>query len=250
LSGRLAYAALMGAVFAGVMACIGLTAPATAVPYAWNTVVQLLLGEAMAFLVNWVTGVERTVAIAVVGEPLLPIRANWLNTSAMLGVGQLAALFSTLFLGLPALQTMVSAIIIGVTPGGVAAQWTKAWQRSLGAVLGGGYAIVTMALLAFLPAFPLLLALVFLGMFIAAYYAKTSSKNSYVFLQMGLVMPMILIGAHDEIGSFDKALNRLVGVAVGLFVAEVVNLAWPQSDLAQAPQAAASAVANEDAQRR
>src|SRR5262249_28417649 len=103
LSGRLAYAALMAAIFMGVVALFGLTAPATAPSYVAASVVQLLLGEGVAFLVNYVTGAERTLALAVQGQPLVPLRRDWLNTSAMLSTGQVATMFWTLHLGLPAL---------------------------------------------------------------------------------------------------------------------------------------------------
>jgi hypothetical protein len=48
---------------------------------------------------------------------------------------------------------------------------------------------------------------------------------------MGLVVPMVLIGENDEISSIDKAIQRMIGVAVGLMVATFVNLIWPHEDI-------------------
>ena len=231
LSGRLAYAALMAALFVGVMAALGLTAPPTTKPYFWHAVVQLLLGEAAAFLVNWITGAERTVSLTVTGEHLFPLRAEWVNIGFMLSVSQMTTLFATILLDLPITPTMISALIIGITAGSAPAAWHKARQRSLGALLGGGFAFAAMLLLVLMPFFTLLLVLVFFAMFLAAYGAKTSTNNSYVYLQMGLVAPLVLIGPTGDIGSITLAIQRLVGVWVGLLIAQAIGLAWPHADI-------------------
>jgi uncharacterized membrane protein YccC len=236
LSGRLAYAALMAALFIGIMVALGLTAPGTAVPYAANVIPQLFLGEAMAFLVNWVTGAERTLAIETKGQDLLPLRTDWLNTSVMLSTGQIAAMFATLLLDLPVLPTMVSALIVGIAPTAGQGMGKKALQRTWGAILGGGYAFGAMVLLALMPYFTLLLALVFVGMFLAAFGTKVSQSSSYVFLQMGLVLPMVLIAPSGGLGSISNAVQRLIGVGVGLLVAEAVFLLWPHPANAVATQ--------------
>jgi uncharacterized membrane protein YccC len=231
LSGRLAYAALMAALFVGVTAAMGLTAPATVKPYFWHAIGQLLLGEAAAFFINWITGAERTVSITVGGQPLFPLRGEWVNIAFMLSVSQMTTLFVTLLLDLPITPTMISALIIGITAGSAQAAWHKARQRSLGAWLGGGFAFAAMLLLALIPSFLLLLALVFFAMFLAAYGAKTSANNSYVYLQMGLVAPLVLIGPTGDIGSITLAIQRLVGVWVGLFIGQAISLAWPHADI-------------------
>jgi hypothetical protein len=230
----------MAALFIGVMVATGLTAPGTTVPYAENVIPQLLLGEAMAFLVNWFTGAERTLAIETKGQNLLPLRPSWLNTSAMLSTGQVGAMFATLLLDLPVTTTMISALIVGISPSAGQGMGKKALQRALGAILGGGYACGAMVLLPLMPHFTLLLALVFVGMFLAAFGTKVSQNNSYVFLQMGLVLPMVLIGPTGGIGSLGNAVQRLIGVAVGLLVAEVVFLLWPHpaNAVAEPPTAA------------
>jgi hypothetical protein len=227
----------MAALFIGVMGSMGITTPGSAFRYAWFSILQLLLGELLAFVVNYVSGAERTVSLQIQGESLLPLRISWINTSAMLATGQLATMFATLFLELPVTPTMISAMIIGITPGDALAQWKKAWQRALGAVLGGGFALVVIVLLAHKPSLLLLIVLVFFGMFLASYLTKVSQANAYAYLQMGMVVPMVLIDAQGDIGSISKAVDRLVGVAVGLFVAGLVNLTWPHAAIPVPPYA-------------
>jgi uncharacterized membrane protein YgaE (UPF0421/DUF939 family) len=231
LSGRLAYAALMAAIFMGVMGATGVTAPSTAWNYAASAILQVLLGEAVAILVNFATGAERTFVISTAGQPLLPLRVSWINTAAMLSIGQAATMLATLYLDLPVTATMISAMIIGITPGGTVALWKKAWQRALGALLAGVYVLAAILLLSHMPYFSLLAVLVFQAMFLAAYWTKTSKNNSYVFLQMGMVVPLVLIGENGELGSVAKAIDRMIGVAIGLVVASFVNLTWPHEDI-------------------
>jgi hypothetical protein len=221
----------MAALFVGVTAAMGLTAPATVKPYFWHAIVQLLLGEAAAFFINWISGAERDVSLTVTGEKLFPLRADWLNISFMLSVSQMTTLFATLLLDLPITPTMISALIIGITAGSAEAAWHKARQRSLGALLGGGYAFAAMLLLTLIPSFILLLVLVFFAMFLAACGVKTSAANSYVYLQMGLVAPLVLIGPTGDIGSVTPAIQRLVGVWVGLLIAQAVSLVWPHASI-------------------
>ena len=100
-----------------------------------------------------------------------------------------------------------------------------------GALLAGAFVLAAMLLLTHMPYFSLLVALVFLAMFLAAYWTKTSKNNSYVFLQMGMVVPLVLIGENGELGSVVKAIDRMIGVAVGLMVASFVNLTWPHENI-------------------
>jgi uncharacterized membrane protein YccC len=158
----------------------------------------------------------------------------------MVGTGQICALVAALWLDLPPLPTLISATILAITTTDPLAMEQKAYQRGLGAVLGGGYAVASLILLAYMPYFTLLLALVFIGMFLSAYYTKMSSRSSYAFMQMGLAMPLALIGSSGDIGSIDTALQRLVGVGAGFFIAEVVFVCWPWS-LVPGPTLAATA---------
>jgi uncharacterized membrane protein YccC len=250
-SNRLAYAALMGGLFIGVMVAKGITAPLSAGPYAASLAGQLLLAGAMIILVNWWSGAERTLTIETRGEPLWPLRRDWLSKARMVSSGQLGSMFVAIWFDLPVLPTLISATILGISTPDPQAMFKKGYHRALGVFLGGGYALVCMLLLAQLPNFSLLAVLVFLGMFIAAYYTKMSTGYSYAFMQMGLVLPMVLIGTSGEIGSIGTAVQRLIGVGAGLAVAEVVLICWPKGAPASAaapPQVPAPATAGASAQ--
>ncbi len=225
-SGRLSYAALNGGLFVGILAGFGVTAPEAAAPFAAHAIPQTVLGFLAGTTVNWVSGAERSVALAAPGEPLWPPRRDWLLSALRIAVMQLAALAATWLFALPLLTTMISAAIVG-TVREPHARRRKGLERALGALLGGGYAAVAMVLLALLPYFGLLLALVSYGMFLAAYHTRTSQRFSYSFQQMGLVIPLVLIAEHGGLGTLGTDFARLVGVAVGLAAAEAVAWLWP-----------------------
>lgn len=233
---RLAYTALNGGLFVAFMAVVGLTAPATAQVAAANLIQQIVIGVGVAFVVNWVSGEERQWTIAVPGQPLWPLRGDWLSRAAMIATAQMGTLLATLLLDLPAVTTTISAAIIA-TAGDWRAMEYKAAQRAWGAAAGGGYALAAMFLLYLMPRFVLLLALVFAGMFLAAYFTRALKDWSYVALQAGLVMPMVLIGSSDSIGSLSLAYTRLEGVAIALAISEVVYFLWPWPMTAAAPAA-------------
>lgn len=227
-SGKFAYSALMGGLFLGVIVEMGLTSLPTTQNYAIALIEQLLLAAVMIILVNYVTGAERTLDIEPGGGDLWPLRAQWVSKGAMVSTGQVLAMFAAWFFQIPPLPTMISATILALTTDDLGAMTMKGHLRAVGAILGGGYALGSLILLDYLPEFPLLLALNFFGMFLAAFYCKAGGKYSYAFLQMGLVMPMVLIGPDGGMGHFSLAVQRLVGVTAGLVIAEFVFLCWPR----------------------
>jgi hypothetical protein len=48
---------------------------------------------------------------------------------------------------------------------------------------------------------------------------------------MDLVAPMVLPGEPGEIGEVETALQRLVGIVVGLVVAGLVSIRWPHTPI-------------------
>jgi hypothetical protein len=208
---------------------------------AWNITQQIIIGVGVAFLVNWVWGEERAWGIATKGDPLWPLRPDWLSRAAMIATSQMGALLATLLLDLPAITTTISAAILS-TAGDWRAIEFKALQRTLGAVFGSAYALLAMTILYLMPRFELLLALTFLGMFLAAYFTRALSTWSYVALQAGLVLPMVLIGSNDSIGSLSAAWGRLQGVAIALTISELVYFCWPWKPAAGARPVQQSAV--------
>jgi len=78
----------------------------------------------------------------------------------------------------------------------------------------------------------LLAGLLFLGQFVAAHLTRTGGKYSYAGLQMGLVLPMLVVAPPDEFGSLTPAVQRLEGILLGLVASVVVASLWPRFPLA------------------
>lgn len=247
-AGRFSYTALQASFMIGALAEIGIAEPQQVQSTAINIFGHILLGVTLAVLVNWLTGAERTAAIVPGGEPLWPLRREWLSRALMLTTIVVTTIFLTMALGLSVIPATVSALMLGMSPD-LKALWKKSKQRALGALLGGLYGLAALILLTAVPSFLLLLLLLFLVMFLAAYFTKASTENSYVFLQMGLASPMVLIDADNTPGSLAPAVQRFVGVGLGLFVSMVVEWLWlvsaPLPPTPAAPEAAPDA--DEDA---
>ena len=86
-----------------------------------------------------------------------------------------------------------------------------------------------------MPFFVLLAALLFLGMLLASYLARAGGASSYAGVQMGLVLPMILVVSPAECGNLWAAISRVLGVVIAvvcsLAVKGVVAVVWPRSDV-------------------
>jgi uncharacterized membrane protein YccC len=87
----------------------------------------------------------------------------------------------------------------------------------------------------------LLAGLLFLGQFVAAYLTRTAGKYAYAGVQMGLVLPMLVVAPPPEFGNLTPAVQRLEGVLLGLVASVVVAGLWrrfPLSDVAPVPPSA------------
>ncbi|MGE3804525.1 MAG: FUSC family protein, partial [Gemmataceae bacterium] len=225
-SGRLSYSGMQAGVFMVVIAGIGLKDPAGAPRAAVDIIAQILLGVAAAFAVSWLGKIEDRIHIDPSPPPLYPLRLDWLNHSARITSGMLATFFVTLYFDLPIIPAMVSAGIIGVAPG-QRARLVKGAERTVGALVGTAYALPALVLIYYVQHFAVLLALVCFGMFLAAYLTRTVTAHSYVFLQMGLVIPMVLIGSGNVVGSVDTAVERLLGIWSAMITTLAVESLWP-----------------------
>jgi uncharacterized membrane protein YccC len=225
-AGRLGYSALNAALFLGFMGHIGMVDPASGPALAGSIVTQLVLGTGLAFLVNALTRVELTATIVTGTGPLWPPRRGWLSKAVRLTVTETLAILLVLWTALPPIPTIISAALLATTPDGQALR-KKALERGAAVFLGGGYALAAIVLLTRMPSFPLFVLLVFLGMFLAAYFVRTLPERFYIPYQAGLVLPMVLVGPPGELGSLLPALQRLGGIVAGLVLAEVVLLVWP-----------------------
>lgn len=225
-TGRLAYTFLNCGLYLAAITEIGHEDPAKAFPAGQDMMLAIVLGVVVADLVNWLCGAEQSLAIQPGGQPLWPLRGEWLNHSAMLTVTVAITQTAARLLGLPASTSVVSVMMLTITTDEQALV-RKGNQRLAGAVLGGLWGFGSFLILSRVPHFPMFLALTFLGMFVAAYIARVSKTQSYIGLQMGLVIPMVLLVPPAEFGTVAPALQRLEGVIVGLLASVLVCELWP-----------------------
>jgi len=80
---------------------------------------------------------------------------------------------------------------------------------------------------------------------LGAYWARAGGQRAYAGLQMGLVLPMVLVVPPSDCGNISSATNRLIGVVVAvgcsLLVSGVAAVFWGRgkSDSAAEPDAVA-----------
>ena len=123
-------------------------------------------------------------------------------------------------------------MLLTVTPH-VQAMIQKGELRIAGALLATLWAVGTFLLIGLLPHLLLLAGLLFLGQFIAAYVTRTDGEYSYAGVQMGLVLPMLVVGARSEFGNLTPAIQRLEGILLGLVASVVVAVLWPRFPLVE-----------------
>jgi p-hydroxybenzoic acid efflux pump subunit AaeB len=203
----------------------------------------VVVGVLVADVVNWLAGVEGDVRIRLGEAPLWPIRAEWINQSVMLSVTVLLTLIAAHVVNLPPEKAAVSVLVLTITPH-LQALIQKGELRVAGLVLATIWSLATFLIVGLLPYFPLLAGLLFLGQFVATYLTLTTGKYAYAGLQMGLVLPMVVVAEPPEFGSITPAVERLGGIVLGLGASIVVAGLWPRFPLAESPpMPPASAVA-------
>src|SRR5262249_4050511 len=134
-------------------------------------------------------------------------------------------------LGLPPAKTAISVMLLTVTPH-LQALILKGELRIAGLLLAAVWALGTFVVVRLVPHLAVLAGLLFLGQFVAAYLTRTAGKDAYAGLQMGLVLPMLVVAPPAEFGSFTPAVQRLEGVLLGLVASVVVAGLWPRFPLA------------------
>jgi uncharacterized membrane protein YccC len=233
-SGRLAYTFLNAGLYLAVIAQVGQTEPASIVTLGKELFLAVLVGVIVADLVMWLTAGESDLRIQPGGEPLFPIRADWVNHALMLIVAVLLTRAACSWLELPTSKAIVSVMMLTVAPD-LQSSLRKGELRLVGALLATLWATAGYLLLGQSPHFAVLVIVLFLGTFVAAYLARMGGTYSYAGLQMGLVLPLILVIPPPEYGSFSGAAQRLEGIAVAIGSSLVVGALWPWSTQLPAP---------------
>ncbi len=230
-AGRLAYTFLNAGLYVVAMFLIGHANPAAPLPQAEGLFAAVVLGVVVADVVTWLVGAESDLSIRTGDAPLWPVRADWLSQSLMLAVTVLLTLLGTHVLGLPTEKAAISVMLLTVAPH-LQALIQKGELRLAGLLLALAWSLVTFLLVSLLPYFLLLAGLLFLGQFLATYLTRTAGTSAYAGLQMGLVLPLVVVAPRAEFGSLTPAVQRLEGILVGLAASVLVAGLWPRFPLA------------------
>jgi uncharacterized membrane protein YccC len=230
-AGRLAYTFLNAGLYLVAMFQIGHANPAAAVTAAEGLFVAVVLGVVVADVVTWVSGAERDLGIRFGDAPLWPLRGDWLSQSLMLAVTVLLTVLGAHAIDLPPEKAAISVLLLTVSPD-LQALILKGELRIAGLLLATAWALGTFLVVGLLPHFPLLAALLFLGQFVADYLTRTAGKYAYAGLQMGLVLPMVVVAPRSDFGSITPAVQRLEGILLGVVASVVVAGLWPRFPLA------------------
>ena len=226
-SGRFAYGAFLAGVFMALTLAVSLNSPpAVAVQTFHGTIIQVLLGVFVAEIINFGTGAEQSLALDPGHQPLLPVRADWLNRAVMLTVSSFTAMFLANGAGLPAGPTTITAAILGAAPDPETFR-QKSFLRGMAVVIGIAYSVVVLVILIRLTIFPLLLLFLFLGLFVGTYIAQAMPKLSYLGMQLGIVLAQVLAVPASEVADLGKAYQRFAGIIGGFLVAFAFQFLWP-----------------------
>ena len=236
-AGRLAYTFLQAGLYLVATFQIGHANPAAAVWAAEGLFIAIVFGVVVADVVTWLFGAERDLGIQFGQAPLWPVRGDWLNHSLMLAVTVLLTLLGAHAIGLSPTTAAISVLVLTVTPH-MQAMILKGKLRLAGAFLAVGWAVATFLVVGLLPHLPLLAGMLFVGQFVAAYLTLTMGKYAYAGLQMGLVLPMLVVAPPEEFGRFAAAVQRLEGIVLGLLASVVVAALWPRFPLENTTAAA------------
>jgi uncharacterized membrane protein YccC len=229
-AGRLAYTFLQAGLYLVAMFQLGHSRPGSALPVAEDLFVAILLGVVVADVMSWLFGAESDLSIQLGDTPLFPLRAEWLSQSLMLAVTVMLTLLGAHTIDLSPEQAAISVMLLTITPH-VQAMIHKGELRIAGALLASLWALLTFVLVGIVPNLPLLALLLFLGQFLAAYLTITGGDYSYAGLQMGLVLPMLIVAPRVDFGNLTPAIERLEGIVLGLLASIVVAVLWPRFPL-------------------
>jgi hypothetical protein len=236
-AGRLAYTFLNAGLYIVAIFQIGHANPNAAVSEGKEMFLAIVIGVVVADVVTWVGGAESTLGIEVGKTPLWPVRGEWLSQSMMLSVTVALTIFGAGELDLPPEKSAISVMMLTVVPQ-VQAMILKGELRIAGALLATAWSLVIFLLVGLMPYFLLFAVLLFLGQFVATYLTRTAGTYSYAGLQMGLVLPLIVVAPRSEFGSLTSAIQRLEGILLGLSASILVAGVWPGYPVTSPPAAA------------
>lgn len=134
-----------------------------------------------------------------------------------------------LYFDMPAgIETLITVILVTAAPANIGQAYLKAKLRLAGVIVGGLYSLVVILIVSHITHFSIFLLLLWLGLFLGAYVSSGTERHAYAGFQMGIVLPLILLGTDGPPTSLTVAVQRFVGVIIGGVIAiAVLSLVWP-----------------------
>lgn len=242
--GKLSYTFLNAGLYLAAVMEISRTNPSAATTEAAEMMYAIIVGVSVAMLVAWVGGAEDDVTIHTDGDPYWPINRERMLHAVMLMLTALLVQLTCHIFGLSPTTSIVAVMMLTITPDYQSLIW-KGELRLAGAAMAIVYASAVLMFLIRRPAFPLLVIAMFLGAFLAVTLARNSKKWDYAGVQMGLVLPMILVLPHHELGSLDVAFSRIGGAILAIGASLLVGVVWA-AITPKLPMPLASAASNKN----
>jgi uncharacterized membrane protein YccC len=234
-AGWWSYTFLNGGLYLVAIVEIGHQDPAAAFTAAGSILPNILLGIVVADLVNWLLGVESSLALQPGPQPLWPLRREWISQSLMVAATAALTQVAIRLLGWTGSQALITVMVLTVVTDRQALL-RKGLQRIGGAVLGAGWGFASAIVLMRVERLPVALALFFLGMFVAGYCGRASSAQAYTGVQMAFVIALVLVGPPALSGNLSPVVQRIEGALVGMGAALLISVLWPTIAPAPAPQ--------------
>lgn len=219
---RHGYAILLGAVTAILVMFGSMNDPASALDVAVYRCLEITVGVTVACLVDYAFGPTgpRVPPPAKPGILARPVDEGLLAIAITGGIAAAAIPAIWEGLQLPGLgQTPITAFVIMIgmrrEPG-----WT-AVNRIAGCVLGGGFGLLCMRVIA--DDVVLWLLLMFAGLYVVAYIKHGKGDAAYVGYQAGIALLMAMVQGTAPSPDILPAINRLVGIMGGIVVVIVAQ---------------------------
>jgi hypothetical protein len=141
-------------------------------------------------------------------------------------------IWSGAYLGWPAgIQSMIAVIVMTAQPN-LGRAHLRFNLRFWGVLIGSALGLLGLMMLSHFLSFSILLILIFISMFVSAYIAQGPESIAYFGLQMGVMIPLVLLFHNGPTVDMTFAIQRFVGVLEAALVsAFILYYIWPTQPL-------------------
>ncbi|MDF1760253.1 MAG: FUSC family protein [Coxiellaceae bacterium] len=179
---------------------------------------------------NWINAAHQGAGSALHHSNTKQFQLNTraLKQSSKMTLGIIIMLLLEQFLGWPSgVQGIIAVTVLTGTPNLGRAHW-KFFLRVLGVLVGGVIGLIGLWLLSHYASLLFIIALVYFVMGAAAYIALGAEHSSYFGVQMGLMIPLVLLMGDSPTTSMTLPIDRLLGAVLGAVVAAcILYFIWP-----------------------